>query len=172
MIVLTGMPGCGKTTVGRALGRLADLPVFDTDEILLREYGDLLGPCPSDREWRRFRALESRLVIALADTHRDGVLALGGGAWMDREVRDRISGRHISVYLRCSLDRLVERNKGRNRVMFGSGDLRSELDDLLRRRKKEYELADLVVPVDDESADGAAARIAHRTSVFGSADAI
>lgn len=167
MIVLTGMPGCGKSTVAEKLGALTSQPVLDTDEILDETYGDVLGERPWDADWRLFRDREREVVRELTERRR-GVLALGGGTWMDAEVRRRVSAEHFSVYLRCSIETLVARNRGGGRAMFRFGDPRSRLQRLLEQRSRQYELADLVLPMDDLSADVAAARIAGH----GSADAV
>lgn len=165
MIVLTGMPGSGKSVVAQHLCSISGDPLLDSDRILLDRYGDVLGPDPSAEQWSVFRALERELVLELAESER-GVLALGGGAWMDPGVRELLLKRNSCVYLRCSVETLLARQVDRSRVMFRSGDPRTTLGELLMRREKEYELADLVVTVDHLSvaavADSIAGSVADR----------
>lgn len=158
MIALTGMPGSGKSTVAQSLGSLRGDRVYDTDRLLHDRHGDLLGANPSEAEWTVFRTAERQLVHELAESGH-GVLALGGGVWMDRGLRDVLLSHCFCVYLRCSVDTLLARGAGQDRVMFRSGDRRMVLHNLLDHREKDYELAHLNLAVDYLQADEVAERI-------------
>ncbi|TWI30959.1 shikimate kinase [Paracoccus sulfuroxidans] len=146
MIVLLGMPGCGKSTLAQALAVETGVPWYDTDACLQDQHGNVLGPRPGPEQWRRFRELEHALIRDLAQEPA-GCLSLGGGAWQSAETRRVLLARHICIYLRCDLDELAERLKHGGRVMFAGGDIRQQLIGLLQQREPEYRLAHHTVDI-------------------------
>ncbi|MFV2144865.1 shikimate kinase [Isoptericola sp. G70] len=165
MIALVGMPGAGKTTVGRELGRRTSLGFADSDALVDERFGDVLGRRPGAAEWRAFRACERTVLTELA-ARPGGIVAIGGGGWHEPETRADFAGWR-TVYLRVPLDTLVVRHRGRHRVMFAEGDLRERLRSLLDEREAEYATAEVVVdaqhPVDEVVAriTDAVRRVAH-----------
>lgn len=150
MIVLLGMPGCGKSAVAQRLGRQRGLPVFDTDDLVFSVHGDVLGQHPDESDWKSFREKEREAAIG-ALQNSVGVVALGGGAWMDDDVRSLARSGHLSVYLSCTIDTLARRNASGRRVMFNRGPIQENLLSLLAQRERFYAMADLTLIVDSLS---------------------
>ena len=96
-VVLTGPPGSGKTTVGRALAALLGVELRDTDQAIEDQQGQTVSDIFLDDGEQRFRELERAEVVSSLASH-PGVLALGGGAVMDPVTSAALAG-HTVVFL-------------------------------------------------------------------------
>ncbi|WP_034492413.1 shikimate kinase [Afifella pfennigii] len=144
-IVLVGMMGAGKTSVGRRLAATLNLPFLDADhEIetaanlsvpeIFEQYGEAY-----------FRDGEKKVIRRLLQSG-PAVLATGGGAFEDEETRAAITERGISVWLKADLDVLYERVRRKaNRPLLNRPDPKAFLRELLARREPTYGLADVTV---------------------------
>jgi shikimate kinase len=148
-VLLIGMMGAGKSTVGRMLADRLGWPYFDSDEQVEAHTGHTVPEIFAARGEAAFRAQEA-LALAQATTG-DGpaVLSVAGGAVLDAESRLRIKGAGLVVWLRASVATLAHRvGSGQGRPLL-SGDPEANLARLLLEREPLYEqLADLVVDVD------------------------
>lgn len=144
-IVLVGLMGAGKTSVGRRLAKRLELPFVDADEEIVRAAG-LTVPEIFDRFGEQaFRDAERRAIARLLDEDAM-VLATGGGAFLDATTREAIAGRGVSVWLRADLDVLHDRTVGRrHRPLLNTGDPRATLAALMAARYPVYALADITV---------------------------
>ncbi len=84
-IVLVGMPGCGKTTVGRKLAQSLDRPFIDTDELIVKDIGRSIPEIFSQRGEEAFRDIESEVIRRSCKSTRGAVIATGGGAILRAE---------------------------------------------------------------------------------------
>lgn len=156
MIALVGMPAAGKSSVGVVVATRLGLTFADSDEVLARRFGDVLGPDPGPSEWSTFRSREAQVLDDLART--GGVVAVGGGAWADARTR-RAFAPWRTVYLRVTVEDLVRRNVAAGRVMFaGVDDVPARLRNLLESREPDYRMADVTVDA-RESVDAVAAAV-------------
>lgn len=144
-IVLVGLMGAGKTSVGRRLAKRLELPFVDADEEIVRAAG-LTVPEIFDRFGEQaFRDAERRAIARLLDEDAM-VLATGGGAFLDATTREAIANRGVSVWLRADLDVLHDRTVGRrHRPLLNSGDPRATLAALMAARYPVYALANITV---------------------------
>ncbi|MBD0292347.1 MAG: shikimate kinase [Jiangellaceae bacterium] len=106
-IVLVGVSGAGKTTVGRLLASRLSVPFLDTDEDIEQAAGKPIPDIFVDDGEPAFRSME-RAAVARALVEHDGVLALGGGSVMDASTRQRMVGHHV-VFLDVGLTEAVAR---------------------------------------------------------------
>ncbi len=144
-VILVGMMGAGKTSVGKRLAAALGVPFRDADvEIVdaagcnVNEIFDHLGE-PAFREGER-------KVIARLLGEPPHILATGGGAFMDPETRTAIKERAISVWLKADLDLLLSRvTRKDTRPLLRDTDPRAALDKLLKDREPVYEQADIIV---------------------------
>jgi shikimate kinase len=144
-IVLVGLMGAGKTTVGRRLAAMLRLPFVDADEEIEKAAGlsvpeifDLHG----EEEFRR----GERRVIARLLQGAPHVLATGGGAFMNAETRALVKAHAISVWLRADLDVLMRRVEKRDsRPLLRGGDPRATMERLMAERYPVYAQADLTI---------------------------
>ena len=107
-IFLVGPPGAGKSTIGRQLSRLFDVPFYDVDEVVETRAGANI-PWIFDVEGEQgFRDRESAVIAELAGVS-EGVIATGGGVVLREGNRQQLSGAGAVVYLEASIKTLVNR---------------------------------------------------------------
>ena len=144
-LVLVGLMGAGKSTIGRRLAKHIGWRFVDSDEEIEAAAGCRIADIFTIHGEPIFRDLEKRVIGRLL-TEEPLVLATGGGAWMQPAVREIIKGHATSVWLRAELDVLTERVSRRDhRPLLENGDKREILDRLMRERYPVYEQADVVV---------------------------
>ncbi len=144
-IVLVGMPGAGKSSVGRRLAKRLNLPFVDADDEIEKAAGMRIPDIFAQHGEAEFREGEKRVVMRLLQSG-PLVLATGGGAFMNAETREAIAANGISVWLRADLATLLKRVKKRNdRPLLADGDPAERLALLLAQRGDTYALADVVV---------------------------
>ncbi|MCE9651221.1 MAG: shikimate kinase [Parvibaculum sp.] len=144
-IVLVGLMGAGKTTVGRRLAQKLGLGFVDADTEIERAAGETIPEIFERRGEAAFRDGERRVISRLLQGGPQ-VLATGGGAFMDETTRANIAARGISVWLRADLDVLMRRVARRgNRPLLKQGDPRRTMERLIGERYPVYERADITV---------------------------
>lgn len=144
-IVLVGLMGAGKTTVGRRLATLLRLPFVDADEEIEKAAGLKVTEIFQLHGEAEFRAGERRVIARLLKG-APHVLATGGGAFMNTETRALMRENAISIWLRADLDVLMRRVEKRDtRPLLREGDPRETMERLMAERYPIYAEADLVV---------------------------
>jgi len=149
-IVLVGLMGAGKSSVGRRLATALNLPFKDADtEIEIAS--NLSVPEFFEKHGEAAFREGERKVIARLLSGPQHVLATGGGAYMDPETRSLIAQQGRSVWLKADLDTLHKRCMKRNtRPLLQTGNPKQILNDLMEKRYPVYAEADVTV----ESSDG------------------
>lgn len=144
-IVLVGMMGVGKTTVGRRLAAMLDLPFVDADEEIERAAQMAIPDIFAQFGEPYFRDGERRVIARLVGDGLDRdrkVLATGGGAFVDPDTRRLILDKTVSVWLDSDIDTLVERvGRKDNRPLLKQGNPREILSRLREERRPHYEQA-------------------------------
>jgi shikimate kinase len=150
-IVLVGLMGAGKSTVGRRLARRLGLPFVDSDVAIEEAAGSSTAELFERYGERDFRDGERRLVARLVDgTIR--VIATGGGAFIDPRTRDLLNERAITVWLDAPVNILAERTGRRNnRPLLRKGNRADTLARLSEERQPMYQEAQIHI----RSGDGA-----------------
>jgi shikimate kinase len=144
-IVLVGMMGAGKTTVGRRLAARLNRQFLDSDEEIEKAAQMTIPEIFEQRGEPEFRAGETR-VIARVIKEPAVVLATGGGAFINAETRALIKGGAISVWLKAEIDILFERVSRRsNRPLLKTANPRATLEKLIEDRYPIYAEADVTV---------------------------
>jgi shikimate kinase len=144
-IVLVGLMGAGKSTVGRRLAQKLGLPFLDADHEIEAAAGMTVPDIFSIYGEEYFRDGEQRVIGRLL---QEGplVLATGGGAFMREETRTRIKEAGISIWLRADLDVLMRRVRKRsNRPLLHNPDPEGTMKRLMDIRYPVYATADLIV---------------------------
>ncbi|PTM51394.1 shikimate kinase [Phreatobacter oligotrophus] len=144
-IVLVGLMGAGKSTIGKRLAARLNLPFVDADTEI-EKAADLTIPEIFARHGEAyFRAGEVRVVARILESGPQ-ILATGGGAYMNPETRARIAERGISVWLKADLDVLMKRVRRRNdRPLLKSDDPEAVLRRLMDERYPVYAEASVTV---------------------------
>jgi shikimate kinase len=144
-IVLVGMMGAGKSTIGRRLAARLRLPFTDADTEIEAAAGMSIPDIFEIRGEAQFRDGEARVIARLLD-HGPIVLATGGGAFMREETRDRIRAKAISIWLRADADVIMRRVRRRaDRPLLQTADPEATVNRLLGEREPVYQNADLTI---------------------------
>lgn len=144
-IVLIGLMGAGKSSVGRRLAARLKLPFKDADSEIEAAANMSVSEIFENHGETAFREGERKVITRLLSGPRH-VLATGGGAYMDPETRALIASIGTSVWLRAKLDILVKRCMKRNsRPLLKTGDPKQILKELMDKRYPYYAEADIVV---------------------------
>ena len=150
-VILVGLPGAGKSTVGKLLARTLGVAFLDFDKEIVRREGLPITAIFAERGEAAFRALERALTEEVANSRESLVLAPGGG-WVSKpEVVALLRPISRLVYLQISPAGAVRR-MGRRlaaRPLLQKPDPRGELQRLLERRRGVYDTAELVVDVEN-----------------------
>jgi shikimate kinase/3-dehydroquinate synthase len=158
-VVLVGLMGAGKTSVGRRLALRLGLPFRDADHEIEIAAGCSVAEFFSRFGEAAFRIGERRVIRRLLEGP-PCVLATGGGAFMDAETRALIRQGALSVWLRCSLQTLVRRTSARtHRPLLRTGDPAQILAGLMAQRHPVYAEADVVVDCGEDSPDVTTSRV-------------
>ncbi|NIX75174.1 shikimate kinase [Microvirga terricola] len=145
-IVLVGLMGAGKSTVGRRLAQTLGLPFRDADHEIEAAAGMTIPDIFAIHGEDHFRDGERRVIARLLQDHGPMVLATGGGAFMNDETRARIAEDGISIWLRANLDVLMRRVRKRsNRPLLQTPDPEGTMRRLMDTRHPVYATADLTV---------------------------
>ena len=152
IVILIGVPGAGKTTVGTLLSQRLEAPFRDTDADVVATAGRSIPEIFIDDGEAYFRELEARAVAAALDEH-SGVLALGGGAVLDPQTRARLAGRPV-VWLRVGVSAAANRAGLTAPRPVLMGNMRGQLRTLMEQREPLYtQVAALIVDTDQLTAE-------------------
>ncbi len=144
-VVLVGLMGAGKTSIGKRLAVRLGLPFIDADTAIEEAAGCSIADVFSQYGEDAFRDLERRVILRLLSGPAV-VLATGGGAFMDPDTRAAIRARAVSVWLRCALPVLLHRVAGRtHRPLLNAGEPAEILARLMALRHPVYAEADIIV---------------------------
>ena len=145
-IVLVGMMGAGKSTIGRRLSVRLRLPFLDADnEIELAHAGMTIPEIFAAYGEPYFRDGEARVIARLLDGG-PSVLATGGGAFMREETRNRIRDKAVSIWLKADADIIMKRVKRRaDRPLLQTADPAGTVGRLIEEREPIYQRADVTI---------------------------
>ncbi len=144
-IILVGLMGVGKSTVGRRLANMLKLDFVDADNEIEKAAAMSIAEIFEEFGEDYFRDGERRVIARLIED-RPQVIATGGGAFINEETRALILKRGIAVWLDADTDTLVERVNRRNtRPLLRNGNAREILTDLAAKRNPFYAKAHVKV---------------------------
>ena len=144
-IVLVGMMGAGKTSIGKRLAQRLGVPFNDADAEIERAAGMTIPEIFSTRGEAEFRLGEQRVIQRLLG-EGISVLATGGGAFMNADTRKRIADAGVSIWLKADFDVLMRRVKKRsNRPLLQTEDPEKTLRDLIELRYPTYAEATITI---------------------------
>lgn len=151
-IVLIGVPGAGKTTIGELIAAHLGREFIDSDHVIEARAGKPISDIFTDDGEGAFRALEADVIHELL-SGPDRVISLGGGALGNEDTRARVKG-HVVMWLETGLSQAVDRvGMNRNRPLL-LGNVRGQLSSLMTAREPIYrEAATLTVNTSELSVD-------------------
>jgi shikimate kinase len=159
-IVLVGMMGVGKSSVGRRLAARLAVPFADADSEIEKAAGMSIADIFARHGEPSFRSGEARVIARLLDNGPQ-VLATGGGAFMNADTRALIKAKGVSIWLQAEFDVLLRRTAKRrsDRPLLHTDDPAETLRQLLAAREPTYALADLTVQSREVAHDAIVAEI-------------
>jgi shikimate kinase len=166
-IVLIGMMGVGKSSIGRRLGARLGIPFVDADAEIERAAGMSIADIFARHGEAAFRSGEARVIARLLNSGPQ-VLATGGGAVMDPATRALIQEKGVSIWLSAEFELLLRRISKRKaeRPMLQTADPAATLRELLAAREPIYAQADITVQSRDVPHDAVVGEIIERLADF------
>ena len=144
-VVLVGMMGAGKSSIGRRLALRLGIPFVDADLEIEKAAGMTINDIFAVRGETEFRTGEARVILRLLESGPQ-VLATGGGAFTNPDTRSAIGAKGISIWLKAEFDVLMKRIRRRHdRPLLKTDDPGATLRKLIEERDPVYALADLTV---------------------------
>ena len=149
-IVLIGLMGAGKSSIGRRVAKKLVLPFWDSDGVIESKYNCSVSNFFSLHGEPKFRTVEETIIRQLLNGPKN-VLATGGGAFMNEGVRNSIKRKGVSIWLKASLNVLLLRTRRRKgRPLLEVDKPEEVLQSLIDKRYPTYALADIIVETYDQ----------------------
>jgi shikimate kinase len=144
-ITLCGMMGSGKSAIGKILANKLNYNFIDVDKIIENEAKKTIKKIFEEDGEVYFRDLEERITIKTLE-NKEAIVSLGGGAIINKNIRSFVEKNSYNIYLKVDVDTLTKRlENSRNRPLIYKKDLKTELINLINKRKKFYQKADLII---------------------------
>ncbi len=152
-IVLIGMMGSGKTTIGKLLGEKLTLRSIDIDVIIEHNEKRTISEIFQNEGEKYFRNIE-RETIEKNFTNKDLIISLGGGAFEDQLTQELLLKNSTVIYLKTSPNVILERIKNNtNRPLLKNQMTVEKIQSIILQRQKNYELANITILTDNKNTD-------------------
>ena len=150
-IVLTGMSGSGKSTVGKFLSDNLNAKYFDIDEQIVLKENKSINEIFAQNGEQYFRKLETQIIKELFED-KNLIISLGGGAFENEQTRNLLLQNAVVIYLETSAEIIFERLKNTtDRPMLNNSMNLERIEMLLNSRKNNYELAHFTILTDNKN---------------------
>ena len=149
-IVLVGMTGVGKTTIGRVLSKILRRAFVDIDFEVEKASGQKIHHIFEKYGEDEFRKIEKKTLYRFLNTKINLVISTGAGILGDQETINIIKKNSVCIFLDIKINNLVERlnNNFKSRPLLKNGNLRENLENMIKKRIQNYEQAHIIIPVD------------------------
>ncbi len=146
-LVLVGMMGCGKSTVGSLISKKLNLKFIDIDNVIENEAKMKISEIFQKKGENFFRNLEEKITLNLLSS-TNHIISLGGGSFINEKIRKEILKNNFSFWLNCNPKTLLKRIKKNKKrpVVFNLDD--TEILDLIEKRTKIYSKAQFKINCD------------------------
>ena len=144
-ISLCGMMGSGKSSIGKILANKLDYKFIDVDKKIEIDVGKTIKKIFEEDGEEYFRYLEEKITINILE-HKEAIISLGGGAIINKKIRNSIKKNSYNIYLNVDVDILTKRlQNSKTRPLLYKKNLKTELVNLISIREKFYQKADLII---------------------------
>ena len=144
-ITICGMMGSGKSSVGKSLANKINYAFVDTDKLIEKKAQKSINDIFIEDGEIFFRDLEEQIIINLLDKKKI-IISLGGGAVVNKNIRKLIKKNSYNIYLQVTIDILSRRlANSKHRPLILSKELNITLSELMKKREKFYQKADLII---------------------------
>lgn len=167
-IVLVGMMGVGKTTYGKKLASLINVPFIDVDQTIENEIGHSISWIFENVGESKFRKMEETKIKELLYDHKNMVLALGGGAFLNENTRNMVKKDAVSVWLKSSPEVIYSRVSVRKDrpLLEGTEDKLGKIKEIMNSREEFYKQADISLITDHGNQRDVATKIIKEIEKF------
>ena len=156
-LFLVGFMATGKTTIGKRLSSKLNLPFFDSDKEIELALGCSINEYFRKNGESKFRAIEEKVIIEKVKNNKENsfIMSLGGGAYLNHNIRKLISFVGISIWLNGNINIIYNRlkNSKNERPLIVTYNTKEKLEELLKERMLYYEKADIKVNIINTSKD-------------------
>ncbi len=149
-IVFLGMMGSGKTSIGKLVSEKLKLDFFDIDECIEKDLNLTISDIFKKRGENFFREVEKKTTLNILDK-KNIVVSLGGGAFLNKEIRDEILLNHLSFWLKWDIQIILERIKNSIKRPLAFNSSTYEIKNIIKKRSKIYSKAMYHVDCDNLS---------------------
>ncbi len=139
-IVFLGMMGSGKTSIGLLVSKKLKLDFFDTDKIIENQLGMTISKIFKNYGEKYFREIEEKVTLKILKK-QNIIIALGGGGFLNTNIRDEILNFHISFWLSWESKTIINRIKSSSKRPVASKASANELNNLIKKRSNIYSKA-------------------------------
>ena len=139
-IVFLGMMGSGKTSIGSLISKKIKLEFFDTDRLIEQQLNLNIPKIFETKGENFFRELEEKITLNILKKKKI-VISLGGGAFLNKNIRDEVQKNHLSFWLKCSDETIYKRIKNSTKRPIVTKLNKDELINLSKKRSKIYSKA-------------------------------
>ena len=144
-ITLCGMMGSGKSAIGKIMAKKIDYNFIDIDRLIEKKAKKSISNIFKEDGEKYFRNLEQKITIDMLKSKKT-IVSLGGGAIINKSIRNSIKKNSYNIYLKVSIDVLKKRlENSKQRPLIIKKDLNQTLGELIKKREKFYKSADLVI---------------------------
>ena len=145
-LVLTGMMGSGKSSIGKELSNILSLKFYDTDLEIEKMLNMTIADIFKNKGENYFRKIEEKICIQLINGDKK-VIALGGGTFLNKKIREIVLKKSISVWIDVDISTIVKRMKiSKNiRPVLDYKDLKGSITSILAKRSPIYKLANIKI---------------------------
>ena len=139
-IVFLGMMGSGKSSVGNLVSKKLDLEFYDIDKIIEKRQGSNISKIFEEKGEKYFRKIEEEVTLKMLKKNRS-VISLGGGAFLNKNIREEIVNKHLSFWLKWDSGTLIKRIFKSSKRPIAMKSTKEELVDLIKKRSNIYSKA-------------------------------
>jgi len=153
-IVLVGMMGVGKTSVGRKLAKQLNMPFFDSDQEVELAAGSTISDIYEIYGEQAFKDTEYRVIKRLIETERPHILSTGVGAFANEKSRQLIKANTISVWIKADIEKIIPRvTKRSHRPQLQNRDTEEAIKELNDMYSEHYAEADVIAECNTENSN-------------------
>ena len=139
-LVFVGMMGCGKSTIGSMISKKLNLNFFDIDQLIENNQKMKVSKIFELKVENFFRDIEKKITLDILK-NKKGVIALGGGAFITKAIKNEVLENHLSFWLDWSIDTLVNRIKNSKKRPLVVNSSKNEIKEIIKKRSIIYSKA-------------------------------
>jgi len=151
-LVLLGMMGSGKSTIGHLLSKNLNIELNDVDEIIEKEEGCKISEIFEKKGEICFRNIEEKITLKLLESNKK-IISLGGGGFINNNIRKEVLSNHISFWLDCNNSTLINRIKRSKKRPITFNLTENQIKKIISERSKIYSMANFKINCEKFSKD-------------------